>query len=69
MTEKQRNEQSVKILNKVLDSCVWINIHTLNPKSVQIILEVREGTKGYGGRWCLTISGGEICEFRGLVEP
>ncbi|TNV86280.1 hypothetical protein FGO68_gene16032 [Halteria grandinella] len=69
LTEKQRNEQSLKILNRILEQCIWINIHTLNPKSVQIILEVREGMKGYGGRWAVTISPGEICEFRGLVEP
>ena len=62
LTEKQRNEQSLKILNRLLDQCIWINIHTLNSKSVQIILEVRE-SKGYGGRWTIE------CEFRGLVEP
>jgi len=47
----------------MLDQCIWINIHTFNPKTVQIILEVRE-TKGYGARW-----GVVDCEFRGLVEP
>ena len=33
LAEKQRNENSNKIINKVLDDTVWINIHTLNSKS------------------------------------
>jgi hypothetical protein len=50
---------------------VWINIHTLNPKNIQVTLEVREGGRGYGGRWQLDIDtiGEGGCEFRGLVEP
>jgi len=63
LSEKQRNENSLKTLNTMLDECIWINIHTFNPKTVQIILEVRE-SKGYGARW-----GVIDCEFRGLVEP
>jgi hypothetical protein len=47
----------------MLDQCIWINIHTFNPKTVQIILEVRE-SKGYGARWSVV-----DCELRGLVEP
>ncbi len=62
LTEKQRNDNSLKIINRILDECIWINIHTFNPKSIQIILEVRE-TKGYGARWAIE------CDFRGLVEP
>lgn len=60
--EKQRNENSNKIINKLLDEVVWINIHTLNSKSTLLILEIRE-MKGYGARWSVD------CEFRGLVEP
>jgi hypothetical protein len=45
-----------------VEECSWINIHTLNSKSTQIILEVRDN-KGYGMRWA--IEG----DFRGLVEP
>ncbi len=62
LTEKQRNENSLRIMNRLLDECIWINVHTFNQKSVQVILEVRD-TKGYGGRWTIE------CEFRGLVEP
>jgi len=63
LNDKQRNELAIRTLNKILDECVWFNIHTFNSKSTSIILEIRE-TKGYGGRWTL-----EGCEFRGLVEP
>lgn len=63
LNDKQRNENAVKTMNKILNECIWINIHTFNSKSTIIILEARE-SKGYGARW--TIEG---CEFRGLVEP
>ncbi|CDW83132.1 UNKNOWN [Stylonychia lemnae] len=63
LNDRQRNENAVKTVNKVLNECIWINIHTFNSKSTINILEIRE-SKGYGARWSL-----DGCEFRGLVEP
>jgi len=59
-TEEQQNNKANEILQKMLDDCVWINIHFL-PHSIQII-ELRNN-RGYGMRWQI---GGE---FRGLIEP
>ena len=55
-----RNEKANEVSNRILDECVWINMHLL-PHNNQII-EIRE-SKGYGARW--KVSG----EFRGFVEP
>ena len=63
LNDKQRNDNALKTINKILDECVWINIHTLNTKNTTLMLEVREA-KGYGARWALDLN-----EFRGLVEP
>ena len=62
VSEKDRNDRAEKVVNRILDNCVWINIHTLNAKSELLIIEAREG-KGYGARW------GVDQGFRGLVEP
>ena len=59
--EQEKNEKANKILEKILENCVWINIHGL-PHNVAI-LEIRN-EKGYGMRW-------EISNlfFRGFLEP
>eukprot|EP00350_Pseudokeronopsis_sp_OXSARD2_P009364 CAMPEP_0170558030 /NCGR_PEP_ID=MMETSP0211-20121228/32225_1 /TAXON_ID=311385 /ORGANISM="Pseudokeronopsis sp., Strain OXSARD2" /LENGTH=197 /DNA_ID=CAMNT_0010869583 /DNA_START=303 /DNA_END=896 /DNA_ORIENTATION=+ len=62
LTEKQRNDLSNKILRRVLDHCVWLNVHKLKVNFEGAIIEVRE-KQGYGIRW--TAEG----ELRGLVEP
>ncbi|XP_061191146.1 uncharacterized protein LOC133199353 [Saccostrea echinata] len=60
-TEKQKNEYALSIVNKILDTATWINIHWL-PHDVYI-LEVRQ-EEGYGARW--TADGSS---FRGFLEP
>jgi len=59
-SEAQKNERANQIVNKILDECVWINIHAL-PHN-EVIMECRI-EKGYGARW--TLRG----EFRGFLEP
>ena len=59
-TEQQRNYQAEQIFHKIMEDCVWINIHNLPNKTK--VLEIRN-FYGYGMRW--NYSG----EFRGLVEP
>ena len=59
-TEQQRNSQAEEVFHKIMDGCVWINIHYLPNKTK--VLEIRN-FNGYGMRW--NYFGG----FRGLVEP
>ena len=56
-----QNRQALDTLDRILEHCVWINIHCL-PHEV-ICLEVRD-INGFGGRWDLTNQ-----SFRGFVEP
>lgn len=60
-SEQAKNEQSLKILNRILNDAAWINIHSL-PGELKV-LEVR-GSGGYGARW--THDGKH---FRGFLEP
>ena len=59
-TEQQRNSQAEEVFHKIMDGCVWINIHYLPNKTK--VLEIRN-FNGYGMRW------NYFGEFRGLVEP
>jgi hypothetical protein len=52
--------KAIDVFNKLLDDCIWINIHYL-PHSNKVV-EIRN-KKGYGIRWNLN------GEFRGLIEP
>ena len=58
--EKHKNELAEKVLQQILDECVWVNLHILPHE--QVIVEIRIA-KGYGARW--TADGG----FRGFLEP
>lgn len=60
-SEIRKNEKAHGILNRILNECVWINVHWLPPDIV--ILELRT-SQDYGARWDLT-----NCTFRGFVEP
>ena len=59
--EQEKNDKANKILEKILNECVWINIHGL-PHDVGII-EIRV-EKGYGMRWEINNN-----FFRGFLEP
>ena len=59
--EQEKNDKANKILEKILNECVWINIHGL-PHEVGI-LEIRV-EKGYGMRWEINNN-----FFRGFLEP
>ena len=59
-TELQKNIHAKFYLNKILENCIWINIHSL-PRD-EYIIECRL-EEGYGIRW--TIDG----TFRGFLEP
>lgn len=67
-TELQRNEIAQKIIKKMLDECIWINVHWLphDEHVVEVILLLKHQCrirKGYGARW--KIDG----KFRGFLEP
>jgi hypothetical protein len=58
--EIEKNKNAEIILKKIMDECVWINIHGL-PGDIPIIeIRIREG---YGMRWQLD------GKFRGFLEP
>jgi len=59
-TEIVKNEHAKQKANKILQSCIWINIHSLPRDEFVIECRVEEG---YGIRW--TINGA----FRGFLEP
>jgi hypothetical protein len=59
-TELVKNAHAESLADKILNECVWINIHSL-PKE-DYIVECRIEA-GYGIRW--TIAG----VFRGFLEP
>ena len=42
LTEKQRNDLANKIMNKIVEGGVWINLHKLNTKFEGVIIEIRE---------------------------
>lgn len=60
-TEAAKNYHALELMNKILDSAVWINIHWL-PHDIHII-EARQD-QGYGIRWSADGS-----SFRGFLEP
>lgn len=49
-------------ITHILDSAIWINIHTLSKTSMHSSLEVRS-EDAFGGRWDTNYT------FRGLLEP
>lgn len=59
--EMVQNDYAIGTIHRILEHCIWINIHML-PHDITC-LEVREG-KGFGARWDLTEH-----FFRGFVEP
>jgi hypothetical protein len=59
-TEIQKNANARGVNDKILQNCVWINIHSL-PRD-EYVIECRV-EQGYGIRW--TIDG----TFRGFLEP
>lgn len=61
-TEEVLNQQAIGVLNRLLNDCVWINIHCL-PKG-EAIIEIRV-SEGYGARWYVL----QQQSFRGFVEP
>ena len=62
MTEEDKNIKAQQIINRIIEQCQWVNIHTLNPNSHVFILEIRDA-HGFGARWEIQH------QFRGLVEP
>jgi hypothetical protein len=60
LSEEIRNQNAEKILIKILEECVWINIHRILHD--ETLIECRN-EMGYGVRW--TIDG----TFRGFLEP
>ena len=66
MTEQQKNAKAVQVIDRIIQTSVWINIHTLHPSSHLFILEMRD-IKGFGARW--EIAGQYEGSFRGLIEP
>mmetsp|Transcript_10949 Transcript_10949/g.21424 ORF Transcript_10949/g.21424 Transcript_10949/m.21424 type:complete len:279 (+) Transcript_10949:68-904(+) len=61
-TEETLNQQALGVMNRLLNNCVWVNLHCL-PKG-EAIVEVRVG-EGYGARWYVL----QQQSFRGFVEP
>lgn len=62
MTEREKNSLAEKILGHMINTCQWINVHTLYQGSENLILELRD-SNGFGARW-------EVDQqFRGLIEP
>ena len=59
--EAVQNEYALSTLYRLLEHCVWINIHLL-PHNI-VCLEIRDEI-GFGARWNLTDH-----FFRGFVEP
>ena len=67
-------------INRILDSCVWLNLHLVpssfsngefeHSKNKVFVFEVRT-SQGYGARWELNVLGAaELqCKFRGFLEP
>ena len=60
-SEEEKNEQSLKVLFRILNDAAWINIHSIAGELK--VLEVR-CSEGYGARW--TCDGKQ---FRGFLEP
>ena len=63
MTEAEKNAKAQEVIGRLIQSCKWINIHTLHQGTPLVfILEIRD-SMGFGARW--EIQG----QFRGLIEP
>ena len=62
MTELEKNHKAEQVIGGLIDTCQWINIHTLHQNSAVFVLEIRDAL-GFGARW--EIQGA----FRGLIEP
>jgi hypothetical protein len=61
-TEEIRNQQAVSIMNRLLNECVWVNLHCLPKDEAIVEIRVRDG---YGARWYVQ----KQQSFRGFVEP
>lgn len=61
-TEQIRNQQALGTMNKLLNECIWVNLHCLPGDEVVVEVRVREG---YGARWYVLKQQG----FRGFIEP
>lgn len=77
-SQEQQNQDTIKILINLLQTAVWINIHTFGGVHGTPYLEIRN-VLGYGARWKLeekdwsttnnpTIKPTNV-EFRGFLEP
>ena len=63
MTESEKNAKAQEVIGRIIQTCQWINIHTLHQGTPLVfILEIRDSL-GFGARW--EIQG----QFRGLIEP
>ena len=75
-SESTKNNLALNILYKLLNNCIWINIHQMSgihDKEFIVELRVKEG---YGARWICQLQDnnqGHLDEldikFRGFVEP
>jgi hypothetical protein len=61
-TEAKKNSMAEETLKRLLNECVWMNIHCL--PNEEAIVEVRV-EEGYGARWFILKQQG----FRGFIEP
>ena len=59
-TETKWNDDAKRIINKIIEECEWINVHTLPHSEYVVEIRIRQG---YGIRWT---SGGV---FWGFLEP
>lgn len=42
MTEIEKNKKAEEVISRIIESCQWINIHTLNAETSIYILELRD---------------------------
>jgi hypothetical protein len=50
MTEIDKNKKAEEVISRIIETCQWINIHTLHAETSIFILELRD-QHGYGARW------------------
>ena len=59
-SEAKKNEASSKLMDMILENCVWVNIHVITHSETLIEARIESG---HGLRWAGDFS------FRGFLEP
>lgn len=63
------NQETKVVLHLLLNTAVWINIHTFGGLDGDLVVEIRE-ERGYGARWFLRLEEQKTnLQFRGFLEP